>query len=196
MAFPYSDSSGAQGAYGVKGSADIRSGLRNYTQQFDEHRVAVTDTRLPSTVVASTTDTLCPFGQIINFTEDSTEKTAIRGGVVYAGDKVWNVDPQELNLNADGEFLVWLEIGVTANTADGVLLPGINTSTAPVWNQGSLSSGYPDKSVPEADPGTGTAIIALGILKIEEGSATFIRTGCGNLRVTHCPGSLGHLRVA
>ena len=22
------------------------------------------------------------------------------------------------------------------------------------------------------------------------------QTGCGNLRITHCPGSLGHLRIA
>lgn len=142
----------------------------------------------------------CPFGSITKWTEGegeaATTKTGIRGGVVYAGDKVWNVEPQELNLAADGEFLVWLEVGVTANKEDGVLLPGLETSTEPDWMQGALSAGYPDIEVPAADPGTGKAILALGNLKIEDGSPTFAKTGCGNLRVTHCPGTLGHLRVA
>jgi len=66
----------------------------------------------------------CPFGQIIRWTEgegaEAVTKTGIRGGVVYAGDKVWNVPNKELNLAADGTFLVWLEIGVTAKlTAAG-----------------------------------------------------------------------------
>lgn len=141
----------------------------------------------------------CPFGQLTTWTEGegqaATTKTGILGGVVYAGDKVWNVEPQELNLDADGEFLVWLEVGVTANKEDGVLLSGLETSTEPQWQQGALAAGYPDISVPEEDPGTGTAIVALGSLTIEEGSATFSKTGCGNLRITHCPGNLGHLRV-
>ena len=141
----------------------------------------------------------CPFGNITKWTEGegetATTKTGIRGGVVYAGDKVWNVDPQELNLATDGEFLVWLDVGVTANREDGVLLPGLNTSTEPQWRQGAASAGYPDIELPEADSGTGKMIIALGTLKIEEGLATFSKTGCGNLRVTHCPGTLAHLRV-
>ncbi len=81
----------------------------------------------------------CPFGQIITWVEGEGEeaatKTGIRGGVVYAGDKVWNVSNKELNLEATGTFLVWLEIGVTANVEDDVLLPGLKTSTAPEWKQ-------------------------------------------------------------
>ena len=77
----------------------------------------------------------CPFGQIVTWVEEETLKTGIRGGVVYAGDKVWNVPNKEINLDATGTFLVWLEIGVKANVEDEVLLPGLKTSTEPEWKQ-------------------------------------------------------------
>ena len=133
----------------------------------------------------------CPFGQIVTWVEDETAKTGIRGGVVYAGDKVWNVPNKELNLEATGTFLVWLEIGVTANVGDGVLLPGLQTSTTPEWKQvGSDGGNYPDQTIPTAPAGTGKAVVAIGLLTIADGAATLSPAGCGTIHVTHCPGSL------
>ena len=133
----------------------------------------------------------CPFGQIVTWVEDETTKTGIRGGVVYAGDKVWNVPNKELNLEATGTFLVWLEIGVTANVGDGVLLPGLQTSTAPEWKQvGSDGGNYPGQTIPIAPAGTGKAVVAIGLLTIADGAATLSPAGCGTIHVTHCPGSL------
>ena len=133
----------------------------------------------------------CPFGQITTWVEGETSKTGIKGGVVYAGDKVWNVPNKELNLEATGSFLVWLEIGVTANIEDDVLLPGLETSTEPEWKQvGSSGGNYPDQDIPEAPEGTGKAIVAIGLLTIKDGSAKLAPAGCGTIRVTHCPGNL------
>jgi hypothetical protein len=133
----------------------------------------------------------CPFGQIVTWVEDETSKTGIKGGVIYAGDKVWNVSNKELNLEATGTFLVWLEIGVTANVGNGVLLPGLQTSTVPEWKQvGSDGGNYPDQTIPTAPAGTGKAVVAIGLLTITDGAATLSPAGCGTIRVTHCPGSL------
>jgi hypothetical protein len=133
----------------------------------------------------------CPFGQIVTWVEDETLKTGIRGGVVYAGDKVWNVSNKELNLEATGTFLVWLEIGITANVGDGVLLPGLQTSTAPEWKQvGSDGGNYPSQTIPIAPAGTGKVIVAIGLLTIKDGAAKLSPAGCGTIHVTHCPGSL------
>jgi len=133
----------------------------------------------------------CPFGQIVTWVEDETLKTGIKGGVVYAGDKVWNVSNKELNLEATGTFLVWLEIGITANVGDGVLLPGLQTSTAPEWKQvGSSGGNYPDQTLPTAPACTGKVIVAIGLLTIKDGAAKLSPVGCGTIHVTHCPGSL------
>jgi len=136
----------------------------------------------------------CPFGQIVTWVvgegEEAVTKTGIKGGVVYAGDKVWNVSNKELNLEATGTFLVWLEIGVTANVEDGVLLPGLKTSTAPVWLQAASSGSYPSQTIPTAPAGVGKAIVAIGLLTIADGTAKLSATGCGTIILSHCLGSL------
>lgn len=137
----------------------------------------------------------CAFGEILSFKEGEQIKTGIRGGVVYAGKNVWNVDHHPLDLDASGTFKVWLEVGVTANEEDGVLLPGINTSTAPEWNLVNGDDNYPNQTIPTAPTGNGKAIIAAGILTIEAGSATFAKAGCGTIRIDHCPGTLTHVRL-
>jgi hypothetical protein len=138
----------------------------------------------------------CLFGQIITWTvgegEGAVTKTGIRGGVVYAGDKVWKVEPYELDLSVDGTWVVWLEVGVTANIADDVLLPGLETSTAPTW--GKSSGNYPSQTLPTAATPTGTAIIALGSLGISDGTAEFSSAGCGTIVLSHCPGVLAFAR--
>lgn len=137
----------------------------------------------------------CAFGEIIQFKENDTEKTGIRGGVIYAGDKVWNVAHRALNLEASGTFKVWVEVAVKGNVEDGVLLPGLETSSAPEWKQASDEGNYPDQEMPELPSGNGKAIIAIGILTIEEGRASLERVGCGAIQITHCPGTLGHTRI-
>ena len=133
----------------------------------------------------------CPFGQIITWVVGEQLKTGIKGGVVYAGDKVWNVPTKELNLASTGTFLVWLEIGVTANIEDEVLLPGLETSTEPEWKQvGSSGGNYPDQTIPIAPEGIGKAIVAIGLLTIKDDTAKLASAGCGTIHVAHCPGSL------
>ncbi len=151
--------------------------------------------RVRKTSASGSSSDDCPFGEILSFKDGDTIKTGIRGGVVYAGDKVWNVDHKALTLTATGTFKVWLEVGVTANVEDGVLLPGIKTSTAPEWKQVSGDGQYPNQTIPTAPSGTGKAIIAAGILTIKDESATFAKAGCGSISINHCPGILGHTRL-
>lgn len=135
-----------------------------------------------------------PFAEIISWNEGNTRKTGIRGGAVYAGDKVWNVDHQPLNLGASGVFQVWLEIGVTAVVEDNVLLPGIKTSTAPQWKQQS-GDNFDDQQIPELPEGTGKAIVAIGTLTIEDGAARLLPASRGSILISHCPGILWHSRI-
>jgi hypothetical protein len=136
-----------------------------------------------------------PFAEIITWKEGETKKTGIRGGAVYAGDKVWNVEHRELNLDASGSYRVWLEVGVTANVFDDVLFPGLDTSTAPEWKQQSGNGDYGDQEIPEVPSGTGKAVIAIGELNIANGSATLIPASAGSIQIEHCPGSLWHTRI-
>lgn len=140
----------------------------------------------------SSSASTCSFGEIITFKDGDQTKTGIRGGVVYAGDKVWDVEPKAITLTASGTFKVYLEVGVTANVEDGALLPGIKTSTAPEWKQAAQ---YPSQTIPTTPSGTGKVIIAAGTLTIEDGIATFDRAGCGAIQVGHCPGILTHSRI-
>ena len=138
----------------------------------------------------------CPFGQIITWKdgegEEATTKTAIKGGVVYAGGQVWNVDDKELNLSASGSYCVWLSVDVTANSEDDVLMPGLSGSSQPEWNQ---ASDYEDMDIPTADSPDGTAILAVGALVIADDKATLSATGCGGFAIGHCPGSLNIARI-
>ena len=145
-----------------------------------------------SSASESSQSTNCPFGEIITYQDGDTLKTGIQGGVVYAGDKVWDVEPKALTLTATGTYKVWLEVNVTANVEDEVLLPGIKTSTEPAWKQSGDS--YPTQTMPTAPSGTGKAIIALGTLTLKDGKANFVKTGCGVVRIDHCPGTLTHTR--
>lgn len=142
--------------------------------------------------------TTCPFGEIITYTEEETEKTGIKGGIVYAGDKVWNMPPYEIELETDAVLLVWITTGVTANTDDDseVILSGIETSDEPAWVSGTIGSGYPAQTIP-TDPAvaTGTSIVAIGTLTVASGAASFARAGCGNLHLIACPGTLSHTRL-
>ena len=134
----------------------------------------------------------CPLGELVTWVDDPDTKVGISGGVVYAGPNVFAVDRHEINLNVAFDGYAWLEVGITANLEDGVLLPGLSASTTPVWKTGSS---YDDQTIPTATDETGTAIIAIGRLVVDvtggtPGVATLSPAGCGHATVTHCPGSL------
>ncbi|MES2923681.1 MAG: hypothetical protein V4819_19155 [Verrucomicrobiota bacterium] len=149
----------------------------------------------------------CYFGEIISYTEETedsdssgTPKTGIRGGYLEAGDKIWNVPNREIDLGASGVFLVWIRVAITANTDSThvATLSGLETSEEPTWENGDGSDDYEDKVIPNpfptSAPGDGVAIVPIGILTIADGAATLARTGCGNIIIDHCPGTLSHHR--
>ncbi len=138
----------------------------------------------------------CNFGEMILVDEDEWH---IRGGVISAGEKNWNVPSKKITATS-GEFLVWIEVGVTANMTDdnAATLSGLKTSTAPTWETASASGNYADSEIPEIFPesnhGKGKAVIPIGLLKITDGVPHLTPSGCGDIVVGHCPGSLWHRR--
>jgi len=134
----------------------------------------------------------CYFGEIITVPDSDPEKKAIRGGVIYCGDKNFHVDAQELTLTSDIERMVQIKItGVTANTDDDgeLILPGVETATGtPEW-ENKTGTAYDDNTNPTATT-PGTVIIPIGKLVIADGAATLDATGCGNIRVSQCAGTL------
>jgi hypothetical protein len=124
----------------------------------------------------------------------------LRGGIIICGEKTWNMDDQPLNLGVSGIWLVSISVSVTVNRDDGnkLLLPGVKTGTRPgtTWTQTAWSSGtdYPNGNAPSASSGTGTVILPIGQLTIENSVATFANTGCGGFTIEHCAGSLSYYR--
>lgn len=149
---------------------------------------------------------ICPFGEIISYSEtdgsdsSATSKTGIRGGVLVAGDKTWNVPHRAIDLSETGEFLIWIKVLVTANTdPEGIaVLSGLKTSEEPTWENGSASDDYEVKIIPvifpTSAPGSGVLIVPVGILTVEDDKATLVPAGCGNITATHCPGVLDFVR--
>ena len=142
----------------------------------------------------------CPFGEIITWVDGEQAKTGIRGGIIHCGDQNWNVDPQELNLGADGAWLVSIKVDVEVNRDDDeeLLLPGIKSGDRPSgdWDKTAWSEGtdYPANENPEPDTGSGTIYLPVGKLTIADGSARLDPAGCGNFTITHCAGTLGYTR--
>ena len=139
-----------------------------------------------------------PFAEVITWTtgegENAETKTGIRGGAVYAGNKVWNVEHKELNLKATGSYTVWLTVSVAANMEDDLVLPGLEDSDTPAWNLEKRVN-YPDQQIPTAADFTGVAICAIGTLRIADDAATLTPAGYGSIRIDHCPGTLSHSRI-
>jgi len=145
--------------------------------------------------------TNCPFGEIISIPDSDPPAQGIRGGLVHCGDQNWNFDPQELNLEADGVWLVYLSVSLEVNRDDDgeILMPGVKTGTKPTgdWSKTAWTSGtdYPDNTEPVASTGNGTIILPIGKLTIADGSATFEPTACGNFTIGHCAGTLSYSRA-
>ena len=144
--------------------------------------------------------TTCPFGSITTYADGETTATGILGGIIYCGESNIEVPNQELNLEADGDWLVWIEIDCIANRDDDneIFLPGMTSATAPAsdWDKvtWSESASYPDNTNPTVATGAGSIIVPIGRLKIEDGSATLVNTGCGHIRIDQCAGILTHTR--
>lgn len=147
----------------------------------------------------------CPFGELVPMTTGGFT-IGIKGGVVYAGDKNFNVPERGINLASSGAWLIYLEIDVEANRDDDgeIILPGIKTSaeTDPssfwqhdAWSAGPPPTQYPDNTNPEVTDGLGTIIIPLGKLTVADGAATFERVDCGNVTIGQCAGILSHTRT-
>lgn len=112
------------------------------------------------------------------------------GGTVTGGSGVETIPSVILATLADpppdGTFH-WLACDVTANEEDDVLLPGC-TLTAVADASGTA---VPDNTIPESGALSGQVHIALG----EWLQGKFIPAGCGNFLITHCPGTLSHVRL-
>lgn len=131
------------------------------------------------------------FGGIIEYTENGRRKTGIIGGTVQAGDKNWEVKPQELNLAADGEWNVYITVAVKAWVMDGLIVPGLETSSKPEW--GKTTGAIPDQEIPTAPSGNGKAVVSIGRLKIKNNKATLQAQGKGEIVITAWAGTLSHL---
>lgn len=143
----------------------------------------------------------CPFGEIIPAEDDGK---ALRGGIVYCGDKNFTVAPMPIVLATDGKWLVYLLIECESNRDDDevILLPGIKTSADDVatffnkdpWTAGPPETQYPDNENPVVSDGLGTITVPLGKLEITDGKAKFSPLGCGNITINQCGGTLSFSR--
>lgn len=140
------------------------------------------------------------FWEIITLPDTDPVQKAIRGGIIYCGDQTWNMDPQPLDLEVDGVWLVSMAITCESNRDDDgeILLPGILTGTRPTgdWEKTAWTTGtdYPDNDPPDVSDGLGTIHVPLGKLTIADGVATMERAGCGSITVGQCAGTLSHTR--
>lgn len=139
----------------------------------------------------------CSFGQIVNTPDSDPPTKSIRGGLLVCGDKNFNVPDKVLD-TADGEWLIELSLsGIDPATDDDdeIFLSGVITASGePTWGNTAVADGYTDTTNPPDPSGTGTAIIGLGILRITDGSPSFIPTGCGTITIGQCAGILSHSR--
>lgn len=139
---------------------------------------------------------LCAFGVILTLPDDAK---AIAGGMVYCGDKNFLVPPYDIDLETDTEEKLYLELDCESNRDDDneIFLPGIYTSseTTPSSFWQTTAGSYPDNTSPVLATGIGTIIIPLGTLTVADGIASFDPTGCGNVTVGQCGGTLSHTRA-
>jgi hypothetical protein len=115
----------------------------------------------------------------------------LTGGTVTGGDT--NVEIDDIDLGdvgdepANGTWF-WIEANGDAPVEDGVLLPGFDLSTATVGS-GAVFPGT--NTLPTAAAASGEIHISLGSWS----GGVFIPSACGNIQITHCPGTLSHVRL-
>jgi hypothetical protein len=144
----------------------------------------------------------CPFGELVDMDTGGFTR-GIRGGILHVGDKNYNVPPRGINLEVNGDWLIFLEIVCESNRDDdeSVFLPGILTSSvvnpADFWENSSWSAGppptqYPDNTHPDIADGIGTIIVPVGKLTVSAGVARLEPARCGNLIIGQCAGTLSY----
>jgi hypothetical protein len=142
----------------------------------------------------------CSFGELIDVDDETTFEKGIRGGVVYCGDKNFDVPYQGVN-DTDGKWLIFLKltgIKFNADDDDEIFLPGIKTSTGdPEIDKKAISgesTDYDDNVNPSSPTGSATIYVPLGTLETEDGVQKFTAVGCGNIRITQCGGTVSFER--
>ena len=129
----------------------------------------------------------CPFGSI--WLDGAQWK--IRGGVVIVGGTPYDFADVNFTPAGTNVTLCWVSAAFEANSADGRLFSGIESSTAPTFGSGTVAAGYPAPTIPTNIDPSGVAIIPLGRLVVDAGTPTFVSSGiCGYISVGHCPGTI------
>lgn len=143
----------------------------------------------------------CPFGSIADVPGTSPVDKVILGGVVHCGETNYTVADYPIDIETALDTLLWHKVDFNAATDDDeqVMLPGIALATGITeWASGAA---YPDASLPTSPAAPAASVIVpIGRLKVtipdgeEIGTAVFYRAACGNVTITHCPGSVGYTR--
>lgn len=143
--------------------------------------------------------TTCAFGSVY---QDDEGDWYLRGGVIYCGDKNFYVEDKWIeNISIEGYSLAWIELkGIKPNVDDdeSVILPGVKTSTGtPKWDRKVYNDGvsYDNNTNITGPTSTGTVIIPVGKLFVEDNVATLESHGCGNVFINQCVGTLSFTRV-
>lgn len=115
----------------------------------------------------------------------------LTGGTVTGGEgneTIPDIDLGEIGAEPDDGTHFWLVCTGTAPTEDDVLLPGIDLTSASVASGASFPG---TNTLPTVAAPSGTLHISLGSWS----GGAFIPSGCGNIQLTHCPGTLSHMRL-
>ena len=144
----------------------------------------------------------CPFGELVT----TGESKSINGGVIFCGDRNFNVDPYDVDLTTAGKWLVEVSVsGISANTDDDheLILPGIKTASgSPAWVRNAWSPGasYSNNVNWTSPTSTATLVVPIGVLAVTiaegetVGTVTFDPVSCGNVYAGQCAGILASER--
>jgi hypothetical protein len=151
---------------------------------FDASRSSNSESSSPESEESGTSGPFCKV-----YKDSETNKWKLLGGTVTGGDKtetiaditIGNVDSEP----EDGTFY-WVAIAFKANVEDDVLLSGGDI-------QGVLIEDGPtirDNRTPTVAQPSGRLYISIG----EWMEKVFVPAGCGNIQISHCPGTLSYSR--
>lgn len=161
----------------------IKAAVRRTPKAGDNVRIAEDLDGFTIHAAGGTAPASCYWGNVIEYSGDHF----LSSGILQAGPDIYNVAPFTIPTGTDGTLYVWLSCDIVVNTEDGILLPGIASSSAPTWHSGAV---YPSQTIPTAPDGEGTAIIPIAEVIIAGGVPTADPAACSHLALTHCPGTL------
>jgi hypothetical protein len=144
----------------------------------------------------------CNFGRIITTPAEGETPAgkAIRGGIIHCGDQNFNVEPDEIDLETDGVWLVSIEVQCEVNRDDDEesIIPGILTGSygGGAWTRTAFtgSEDYPSNTNPEVATGIGYIILPIGKLTVADGVARLEQVACGHFTIGQCAGTLSYTR--